>query len=225
MAKLSAYIVHRKTILEILEKSLDISDKITKEKVFHSLVFPMNCTSNDVAQENQNLWLIDERLTFHDYLASDKHFNKIEKINSVSTNKPDIIIWNNPIIFADGEKPNYQTIDIIEFKRPGDTLSENPIEQIYRYIEEIKNGEQLDKKGQRIILRNNTPFYAYIICDLSDAIKKIAAQADLTKSPDDLGYFGYNKNYGVYVEIISYTKLLSDSKKRNQILFDKLSII
>lgn len=37
-----------------------------------------------------------------------------------------------------------------------------------------------------------------------------------------MDYYGFNHNINAYIEIISYEKLLEDSKKRNKILFDKL---
>ena len=46
----------------------------------------------------------------------------------------------------------------------------------------------------------------------------------LIRTPDNLGYFGYNPSLSAYVEVISYTKLLRDAKKRNKILFDKLNL-
>lgn len=33
---------------------------------------PMQVESDEIKLENANLWLIDERLAFHNYLASDK---------------------------------------------------------------------------------------------------------------------------------------------------------
>jgi hypothetical protein len=44
----------------------------------------------------------------------------------------------------------------------------------------------------------------------------------LNVTPDGEGYFGYNQNYGAYIEVISYNKLLKDAKDRNKVLFDKL---
>jgi len=63
------------------------------------------------------------------------------------------------------------------------------------------------------------------MCDLVPQIRKLAENADLAKTPDNMGYFGYNKSLATYVEIISFDKLVQDSKKRNKILFDKLLII
>jgi hypothetical protein len=46
----------------------------------------------------------------------------------------------------------------------------------------------------------------------------------LTQTPDSLGFFGYSNNYGTYIEIISFDKLVSDAKKRNAVLFEKLGL-
>ncbi len=51
-----------------------------------------------------------------------------------------------------------------------------------------------------------------------------AENAQLTPTPDSLGFFGYNTNLGVYVEIISFDKLVGDAKKRNAMLFEKLGL-
>ena len=62
---------------------------------------------------------------------------------------------------------------------------------------------------------NHTPFYAYIVCDLTPKLVLQAENATLTHSPDSLGYFGYNPQLRTYVEIISFDKLIGDAKKRN----------
>ena len=35
------------------------------------------------------------------------------------------------------------------------------------------------------------------------------------RTPDNLGYYGYNETLNAYYEVISYAKLLADAKKRN----------
>ena len=62
----------------------------------------------------------------------------------------------------------------------------------------------------------------YVIADLTETMEADAKYAGLTKTPDGEGYFGYNPSVGAYIEVISYTKLVKDAKKRNQVLFDKL---
>jgi len=39
--------------------------------------------------------------------------------------------------------------------------------------------------------------------------------------PDNMGYYLFNDTYNAYVEILSFSKIIKDSKKRNRILFDK----
>ena len=51
-----------------------------------------------------------------------------------------------------------------------------------------------------------------------------AENAQLTPTPDSLGFFGYNTNLGVYVEVLSFDKLVSDARKRNSVLFEKLGL-
>ena len=39
--------------------------------MIHSIVFPRGKQSGEVGAEQQNLWLIDDRLAFHEHLFSD----------------------------------------------------------------------------------------------------------------------------------------------------------
>ncbi|MBI1897625.1 MAG: hypothetical protein HYS04_14030 [Acidobacteria bacterium] len=62
------------------------------------------------------------------------------------------------------------------------------------------------------------------MCDITPTLKRQAKTAGFRQTADAAGYFGYNDNYGVYVDIVSFDKLLGDAKKRNAILFDKLGL-
>ena len=79
-------------------------------------------------------------------------------------------------------------------------------------------------RGRPIRIHETTPFYCYIICDLTPKLEQQAQDYGFQKTPDQLGYYYYSNNYGAYVEIISFDKLIKDAYKRNQILFDKLNI-
>ena len=227
-SKLSEYIIHRKLILEFLEKYiLPANDgKFPKEDTIHKLIFPLKKLSEEISYEDHNLWIIDEKLSYHKYLASDKRFKEIDVINSTSLDRPDILIFNRPFAFVNDEKP-YESIVLIEFKRPmrdDYTEDENPISQVNRYAREIIEGEITDKNNREFDLRPNTPIYSYIICDLTKKLKSFAKDAGFKFLPDGGGYFNFNDNYNMYIEIISFDKLIRDSKERNKILFDKLNI-
>jgi hypothetical protein len=52
----------------------------------------------------------------------------------------------------------------------------------------------------------------------------MALAYQLSPTPDGMGFFGFNINFSAHVEIISFDKLLSDTEKRNRMLFDKLKL-
>ena len=139
-AKLSEYVLHRKQVLDLLELNLRKENGIyTKEEAIHNLIFPLRKTSDDIFLEEHNLWVIDDRLSFHDYLASDKTFKSNKRVPSVSTKETDLMIFNRAHLLTDEQKP-YSSIIIIEFKRPmrnDYTNSENPINQINTYVREL----------------------------------------------------------------------------------------
>ncbi len=104
-AKLSEYILHRKNILDLLELHLKKKDgQYSTEEVIHNLIFPLRKTSNEISLDEHNLWVIDDKLSFHDYLASDKTFKSIERTASKSTKETDLLIFNKPHLLSDDEK-------------------------------------------------------------------------------------------------------------------------
>jgi hypothetical protein len=79
-AKLADYVAHRRTILDLVDHSLkrvQLDGKYPFEEVLHRMIFPMGVSSKDIFLDQQNLWLIDERLCFHTLLTSDKKLNKV----------------------------------------------------------------------------------------------------------------------------------------------------
>jgi hypothetical protein len=226
--RLAQYVIHRKVILELLRKRLEIGDKgkYRKEEEIHKIVFPMRKTSNEVSWEDQNLWIIDERLVYHMFLASDKPLSRAEPLEVKSDERPDLLLLNRPGAFAEGENYPLGSVVIVEFKRPERTdFDRSPIDQVYAYIREILAGRVKTKAGRTVIVSPTTPFYGYVICDLTPAMRDFAEKAGLTTTPDGLGFFGFNKNFNAYVELISLDKLVQDSEKRNHVLFQQLRLI
>lgn len=226
---LAEYIVHRKIIIDLLDKSLCYNDdnKYELESYVHNLIFPMRTISDDIDYESHNLWLIDERLSYHYYLASDIKMKKIETVNVDTDERPDVLILDNPVALSNEENKPYNAMTIIEFKRPmrdDYTNEENPIAQVLNYTSEIRQGAVKDKNGRLLQVAESAPFYLYIIADLTPKLIQQAQFANLKRTPDGMGFFGYNdsRELNAYIEIISYEKLLIDAKKRNSVLFDKL---
>jgi hypothetical protein len=228
-SSLAQYVAHRRVILEFLEKSLQVNPETGKyplEEIIHRIIYPMRAASDDVPYEQQNLWIIDERLAYHGYLASDLPLHTATVLGNESQSRPDIMLFDRALTFAEDEAV-LNSLVIVEFKKPdrSNYRNEDPIEQVYRLIREIKGGHFKDRRGLEIKVQSERiPAYAYIICDTKREVEIIAEDKGLIRTPDNLGYFGYNPSLSAYVEVISYTKLLRDAKKRNKILFDKLNL-
>jgi hypothetical protein len=231
MSKLARHVAYRKATLHFLERNLQLNEakKYAREEAIHAMIFPLKRTSDDVRADQMNLWIIDERLAFHHYLASDLPLKKYraDVLNSESSNRPDIAIFNRPTAFTEDESP-FTSVILLEFKRPSrDDYSddENPITQILNYTEEITAGAAKDRHGKFMRVPSNLPFYAYILADLTPSLEKQCRQYDLRKTADNLGYFGYQQNYNTYIEVLSFDKVIADSKKRNAKLFEQLGIL
>ena len=226
---LAQYIIHRRVILDLLAKALKQDPETGKyalEKTVHSLIFPMRSTSDEVPFEQQNLWIIDERLTFHSFLSSDQPLNTLGEIESDAESRPDILIFNRPLAFSDEAEP-LQSIVVIEFKKPDRTnyRYEDPVTQAYRMIRDIRESKMKDKGGRYIRPANaNIPAYCYIICDLTPPVEMRIQNMGARRTPDNLGYYGFNEAINAYYEVISYNKLLSDAGKRNRVLFEKMNL-
>jgi hypothetical protein len=228
-SKLAEYVAHRRVILQLFKKALeqDLDGKYAYEERIHDLICPRGVTSDDIPYESINLWVIDERLSYHTYLASDQPFSKIEQGEYEGLERTDLTIFNNPLAFSDDEEPHHSVV-ILEFKRPArDDYSDrdNPIDQVIGYIEGFRNGKVKDVKGRPISAIENRRFYCYVICDLTSNLKKQVERRNFKKTPDGLGYYLYHDTYSAYIEILPFYKLLNDAEKRNRILFEKLNIL
>jgi len=220
-AELAKYVLWRKHIINLLEKRISWSadKKFEKEDTLHNLFYAMRKTSSEVPHETNNLWLVDERLNFHSYLASDKYLDE--------ECRPDVLIYNSPVLFNNSENPENSFV-VIEFKRPCRNdydNEENPIDQVYEYIDKIRSKKAKYPNGQLIIITENTPCYVYIISDLTEKMVKYCRKNDFIITHDGLGFFYYHKEYKAYIEVITYQKILKDSKQRNRIFMKKIGVL
>lgn len=231
---LANYVAHRKVILDLLRKAIKIGadGKYSKEDVLHKLIMPMQKVSNDIKFEDSNLWLVDERLAFHNFLASDKTLASIPITNSNSTKEPDLIglnVYDNPLLVNDGENLPLASITVVEIKRPmrnDASIGEekDPIEQALGYLKRVRNGGVKTSSGRLIPDSEQIPGFCYIICDITSTIKDRCDMLDLSVTSDKLGYFGFHKTFNAYIEVISFDRLLNMATERNKAFFDKLGL-
>jgi len=231
---LANYVSHRRVILELLEKAIqrDEDGKYVREDFIHNLIMPMRKDSNGVMPDSCNLWLLDERLAFHDYLASDKTLTSMPITNSTDTKEPDLCalnVFDNPILVSEGNKMPLASIVVVEIKRPmrNDAKageSKDPIEQALGYLDRIRKGAVQTASGRPIPRSDNIPGYCYVVCDLTESVETRCKMHDAIRTSDGLGYFFYKRNYNAYVEIISFDGLVNAAKERNKAFFDKLGL-
>ena len=226
-ASLAEYVAHRKAVLDLFEQALEVdaSGKYSKESRIHSIICPMQTTSDEVKFDDMNLWLIDERLAYHQFLASDKKINSISILDSNVDKRMDLAIFDAALSYT-ADPNDINSITIVELKRPqrNDLATENtdPITQVYDYVTDIKEGKVRKANGRGFGNVQQIAFYCYVIADITPSLEKSAKRAGLVMTQDNEGYFGYNSAIGTYIEVISYDKLLKDAKQRNRVLFDKL---
>jgi len=145
---LAAYVFRRRKILDLLSKLIRSDDqgKHSREETIHSLLFPMRKDSNEVGTDASNLWILDERLAFHDYLASDKTLKSTPITGSESTKEPDILsmrLVDRPVLAAEGESLPLPSIVVVELKRPmrnDATEDKDPIQQCLEYVKRVREG-------------------------------------------------------------------------------------
>ncbi len=229
---LTRYVIHRKIILELLRDALsrDNDGRYSKEDKIHQIIMPMRTTSDGDEFKDNNLWIIDERLVFHHFLASDKSLSSMPVTDCDSTKRPDILvenIYDNPVVVTEKYNPPFASLRIVEFKRPmrDDMSADNdPISQCIDYVKKIRQGNAKTKSGRPLDISETTPAYCYIICDLTRSMRDICQNHDLKDTYDRLGYFGYHSGFSIYFEVISFDQLLNSASERNASFFDKLGI-
>lgn len=231
---LANYVFHRKVILDIFEKAIErkADGTYAREDLIHTLIMPMIKDSTEVHSDECNLWLIDERMAFHDYLASDKTLSSMPITDSSETKEPDLLsleVFDNPLLVSEGQKLPLAAITVVEIKRPmrNDTNvngDKDPILQALRYVEKIRNGKVTTATGRPIPNADSIPAFCYVLSDLAPKVLECCKMHNLKITGDTLGYFGYNDNYKAYIEVISFDRLLNSAKERNRAFFDKLGL-
>lgn len=226
---LARYVCHRRAVLDFLHKQLGLTGdrKYRREERIHQIVFPRGKTSEDICFDEHNLWLIDEKLVYHSLLSSDKPLSTNSQVSTNSRKEPDLLIFDKACAFTTGKDIPFSAVTIIEFKRPmrDDYKTEdNPFVQVRKYVVDIREGRARTLDGRDIPVVKSIPFFCYIVCDPTSTLEQQAYDFELTKTPDGQGYFGYKREYNAYFEVISYSKMVSDAKKRNAAFFDKLGL-
>lgn len=230
---LANYVTHRKTVLKFLAKCLKRKPDGTyvDEEVIHKLIMPMIETGDGLSLEDANLWIVDERLAFCDYIASDKPIKTIPGDQSGSRLEPDIVqfaTYDKAVMVADGDRKS-SSITIVELKKPmrddyTDGPKGNPVDQVLTYLNLIRDNKQRAADGRPLDGRMEIPAFCYVICDVTPKLKTICSNRSFRKTIDGQGYYCYNGEYNAYIEVIPFDKLLRVAEERNKAFFERLGL-
>lgn len=227
---LAEYVTKRKAVLDLLDKLRGFAqaddEKHHLEDAIHQLICPMRIDSNELQIEDHNLWILDDRLAFYSFFASDRPIKSFTE--SDSGREPDIAFFYDSCVAWRESERACDTVILVEFKRPGldaYTDKNDPLMQLMDYVTLFQSGKTVrDRKGKVISgVGASTAFHCYIVADITEGLtKRLRGRFDPT--PDGKGLFGYTRNPDTYVEVIPYDKLLLDAQARNAIFFDKLGL-
>lgn len=248
---LAQYVVERKMVIELLKnrrKRDPETEKHKSEATVHEVICPLGVTSDVLDYDDHNMWLIDDRLAYYSFIASDRPIktfandteapseqeverrNELKEIEAYSEKgEPDIAIFTNPMMFRRVETAD--PVVIVEFKSPSKTsytgdAKDNPVMQIRKYIESLIGKTCYDHEHNRITdLNKDTPFHCFLIAEPCKQLYSLLRSHQIYKpTPDGNGRFGYFEDINAYFEFIPYEQVIKNSTLRNEAFFRKLGI-
>ena len=197
------------------------------EEDLHNIIFTMGAESKTMPKDYHNLWLLDERLTFHAYTTSDKQIRTNEHIKSDSQKETDLLIYDFPWAFSDNPN-NVNSLVVFEFKRPGrdmNTSKDKKLDsQVEEYFEILMKSEAKSEKGRFLNIQDNTPKFGYIICDLHKDLIDFNVKHNYFKKTPYNTLFKINPELNQYFEVMSYETMLDFAEKRHDAFFQALGI-
>lgn len=229
LSRLAQYVSHRKTIITLLEKYLNWSeenDNYEEEEVLHNLIYTMGGNQDTIPYDKHNLWLLDDRLTFHRYIYSDKIIKShIPAEGSTSKKETDIAIYDTTYYY--GEKNEYSEINsvvIFELKRPDRTVTyEEFSKQMREQILGVQEGNLKDYNKANVLVGKSTPVFYYYVVD-ANAYSMFLKNADFEGFRETPYKSLMRMNGCIYQEILTYRTLLINAQRRNKVFFKKLGI-
>ena len=239
--ELASYVARRKAVIDCFEKALELdrNGSYVRESTLHSLIVPMRVCSGNVILDDANLWLIDDRLAFHNYLASDLPLKDYKVVSGLEDDedRPDLTVFKDywstvpvdaldkttPMVASNGGRGDTGALTIVEFKRPNRTDRECVL-QALKYVDRLKGGsgsEIKSFKGRPV--KTSNLVQVYVILDISRSFEQELINDDYRKISQGYLYKTF-ENRGAIVNVCSWDYILNAAKERNKMFFIRLGI-
>jgi hypothetical protein len=224
--QLTEYVLRRKTVLDVMDVLVrrirergNGTQDYQLESTLHQFICPMKLRGDDpskVEQSDHDLWVIDERLTFTKYFASDVPFSQITGEDG-GPRRPDLLIYDRLHgLGAEGEDP-LKRVMLVEFKQPGRKDYDErytPLTQISEYITKLKGGQIEDFRQGRVRVADDCIFYCYMIADIVGKLE-IQTNGWRTTANGRGRIFELQGKFRGMIEIIEWVDLIADARLRN----------
>jgi hypothetical protein len=225
--QLTEYVLRRKMVLDVMEVLIrrvrekeGAEDDFHLESTLHQFICPMRVRGDDpkrVEDTDHDLWVIDERLAFARYFASDVPFAKLIE-ESESLEKPDLLIFNRLHGLGFNEEEPLKHVLMVEFKKPGRKDYDEryaPMNQVMRYLNELASGrvERFDRESIRIA--PDCIFHCYVVADIVGALD-VQTSGWRTTSNGRGRWMELSGKYRGSIEIIEWKDLIKDARARNR---------
>lgn len=226
---LASCIIHRKLMIAAYRNRQDairkeIGDK-TKAKfeleaLLHDIVLPRGTDpKHKPSFSSNNLWMFDERIYHYSHIGAYSNKAMSDIVQNGTDDCPDIVVFGEK---ADND--TLRTVAIIEMKRPmrGDL---DVVEQVYKYIDQMKSGQAKDLDNRHFNINSQTIFHCYIVCDThSESFRARMKMYGATALFGGLGYVIWNGNYNSDIMVIDHLELVADADRRNREFFKLLEL-
>lgn len=227
--KLADLMIKRKSVIKLFRKYLEWRDdeNYMLEEDLHNIIFTMGADSNNIPDEYHNLWLLDERLTFHTFTASDQKLKSNKQLDSDSKKEPDLFIYDTPYAYSDNPN-NINSMVLFEFKRPGRDMNNSSDKkldyQLDMYFEKLSESKAKNSKGIYLNIEDETPKFGYIVCDLhKDLVNYNIKRNGFKRTPHGTLY-KVNPELNLYFEVLDYGHLIDFAEQRHEVFFKALGI-
>ena len=212
------YVVKRRAILKILQQLISRQESALEEHI-HRIVFPLKKTNGEVDYEDHNLWLIDDTLSFYEFITSDIPLSSNAAAPSDSLRRPDILA------FKTGDP--YQHVSIVEFKKPDRNDKKNPVEQLAGYARLLRDGGSMDVNGVTMPgINMNVRIDGYAIVTLNPKMESVLRDGpgEMKQVEGESRWYGMMGGLNMNVDVLDFTAFLRRAKQRNQAFFRAMGL-
>lgn len=227
--KLADLVIHRKGVIDLIRRLIKLSkdNLYALEADLHNVIFPMGENIDTLPFEYHNLWLLDERLAFHAYVASDKTLRTNPHVALSSPKEADLLIFDFPWAFSEKDR-ELSSMVIFEFKRPGrdlNTADEKKLDTlVMKYFEDLMNDKARDEQGELLNLQDSTPKFGFIICDLDKGLVEYNTKFNEFRKTPHGTLYKIISPLNLHIEAMTYQQMLTMTEKRHQAFFKELGI-